>query len=442
MVKDLLSSKEAALKLGVKVPTLYAYVSRGLLPSEPGRDSRSRLYRRADVEALKRQVELKRDPARAAATALDWGTPVLDSELTMIRDGTYYYRGLEVPPHIGEWTLEQVAALLWCDDLDGAEELFAATRVPFPPEWRRLLARLPGGHPSDRMQHVLRFLAAQDPGASEVRLDLLPVRGARLLVNLAGSLSERRIGAGGRVGECVGRGLGGRPCTGLLARCRDGGVCRSRTERFFIHGPVCRLGASSSLRHRHGRTGCAARRSARRPQRSCRGVATGSGGRQREAPADPSTNPGRARGAASERRATSRLSSAALSRRRSALRCIDHAASQRASSLDEVGSCRRRGGGGRRAGLRAPDRRFRIGHGRGSPGASPRECVRSVRPRAHRWLDRSRHRAGLSPRSDSSPRSLRRPDARERRRVNRSVGRFTKRQDHRAPAGACLPVEA
>jgi citrate synthase len=70
-----LSAREAAEHLGVKLPTLYAYVSRGLLRSLPARAGRARRYLRADLEAL-----LERGPERrSAAGALRWGEPILES---------------------------------------------------------------------------------------------------------------------------------------------------------------------------------------------------------------------------------------------------------------------------------------------------------------------------------------------------------------------------
>jgi citrate synthase len=50
----LISAQEAARRLGVKPATLYAYVSRELLRSAPGPDSRSRRYYAEDVERLRR----------------------------------------------------------------------------------------------------------------------------------------------------------------------------------------------------------------------------------------------------------------------------------------------------------------------------------------------------------------------------------------------------
>ena len=51
---DYLDGDEAATLLGVKKATLYAYVSRGLLGSYKQGVGRNRLYRRADVDALRR----------------------------------------------------------------------------------------------------------------------------------------------------------------------------------------------------------------------------------------------------------------------------------------------------------------------------------------------------------------------------------------------------
>ena len=46
-----LSAREAAAELGISLPTLYAYVSRDLIRSEPVPDSRAKRYRAEDVRA-------------------------------------------------------------------------------------------------------------------------------------------------------------------------------------------------------------------------------------------------------------------------------------------------------------------------------------------------------------------------------------------------------
>jgi excisionase family DNA binding protein len=52
--EEFLTGDDAARALGVKPATLYAYVSRGILKSYRQGTKRRKLYRRADVEALRR----------------------------------------------------------------------------------------------------------------------------------------------------------------------------------------------------------------------------------------------------------------------------------------------------------------------------------------------------------------------------------------------------
>ena len=54
MTEEYIGAEEAARILGVKRPTLYAYVSRGVLKSYRPGLKRARLYKRAEVEALVR----------------------------------------------------------------------------------------------------------------------------------------------------------------------------------------------------------------------------------------------------------------------------------------------------------------------------------------------------------------------------------------------------
>jgi citrate synthase len=48
-----LSAREASAELAISQATLYAYVSRGLIRSEPSADSRSHRYRAEDIRTLK-----------------------------------------------------------------------------------------------------------------------------------------------------------------------------------------------------------------------------------------------------------------------------------------------------------------------------------------------------------------------------------------------------
>src|SRR5215469_1523695 len=105
---------EAAGALGISLPTLYAYTSRGQLRSEPvpGRP-RERRYFGEEIEQMQERKAIRRDPARAAARGLHWGSPVLSSSISLIEEGKLYYRGRGVADLATKATLEEVAELLW-----------------------------------------------------------------------------------------------------------------------------------------------------------------------------------------------------------------------------------------------------------------------------------------------------------------------------------------
>lgn len=108
------SAQEASKKLGVSRNTLYAYVSRGLIRSEPvSPGHRSSRYHALDVDRLATRSGVHKAPAQALQSATDWGAPIMESAITLIGDETFYYRGLAVP-HLAEtWSFEQAVALLW-----------------------------------------------------------------------------------------------------------------------------------------------------------------------------------------------------------------------------------------------------------------------------------------------------------------------------------------
>jgi citrate synthase len=105
-----LTAAQAAEYLGVSRQTLYAYVSRGLLVSEPSSAGRERRYPLWALDELRARRAERREPA---AAALRWGTPVLESGLTLIDRGHLYYRGRDAVELSRTATLEEVAALLW-----------------------------------------------------------------------------------------------------------------------------------------------------------------------------------------------------------------------------------------------------------------------------------------------------------------------------------------
>src|SRR6266550_3645390 len=103
-----LTSQEAAGELGVTRATLYAYASRGQLRSEPNPGQpRERRYYREDLQRLQDRKEARRDPAKAVARGLHWGGPVLESGITLIQNGRFYYRGHDAATLAETATLEE-----------------------------------------------------------------------------------------------------------------------------------------------------------------------------------------------------------------------------------------------------------------------------------------------------------------------------------------------
>jgi len=145
------TAEEACRRLGVHSQTLYAYVSRGLIRSEPGPHPRRRLYSREDIELLIQRRDLRKHPRHVLARALEWGAPILDSSLTTITNGRCYYRGKPADALAEQWEFGSVVRWFWTGNPDS--ELPTQEQSPIPGEaspLERFQSRLPGWtHHSD-----------------------------------------------------------------------------------------------------------------------------------------------------------------------------------------------------------------------------------------------------------------------------------------------------
>jgi citrate synthase len=175
--EDVLDARAAAEMLGVKVETLYAYVSRGLLSSREGGRGRARRYRRADVEAL-RQARGRR---ATAAGALRWGEPVLATAVSELTPEGPTYRSQLATRLAEEATpFESVAELLWSGTLP-------ATRPRWPslaplPDLAALKRLVPPGAPATSWNPLLvGALAARDPGRFDARPEALLPRARQIV---------------------------------------------------------------------------------------------------------------------------------------------------------------------------------------------------------------------------------------------------------------------
>jgi citrate synthase len=185
-----LTSREAARRLGVSAATLYAYVSRGLLRSEASEGQRERRYRADDVAELKRRRAVGRKAESIAGSTLDFGTPVLESALTLIEDSRLYYCGIDASRLARTDSLEDVACLLWnCDD-----KPFAVANVPpLTTALRRAWLAAATLGPVDRCLVLLPAASALDhPSWVEDRAAMLET-GVRVLRLLTAAVTARPL---------------------------------------------------------------------------------------------------------------------------------------------------------------------------------------------------------------------------------------------------------
>ncbi len=162
----MLTTEEAARRLGVKVPTLYAYVSRGLLVSHPDPVRRGSLFDFDDIEGLAVRSRGGRQTATRLATVTTAVTQ-LDQRLGPI------YRGRAATELAAGSSFEEVAELLWQSDGAG--------------DWRPPdLGPCPLTPTLERMRWALVLCGATDP----LRSDLRPAAVARAARRATAALAD------------------------------------------------------------------------------------------------------------------------------------------------------------------------------------------------------------------------------------------------------------
>jgi len=182
----MLESEEAARRLGVKLPTLYAYVSRGLLVSHPSDGSRRRLFDVDDVEQLARRSRGgRRVESRLASVT---------TGITQIREDGPYYRGRKVTDLVADATFEDVADLLWRAD-------------PAPEDWTScLLPRPPSLDTSDLLRWVTVLCGAKDRLRSDLREEVVIRSARRLITTMVDALPVTMDATSGPPGSASGPG--------------------------------------------------------------------------------------------------------------------------------------------------------------------------------------------------------------------------------------------
>ena len=171
----MLESDEAARRLGVKVTTLYAYVSRGLLVSHPAPEGRRRLFAVDDVERLARRSRQGKTVETRMAT--------VTTAVTRTHRRRTVYRGVRVVDLATTVAFEDVADWLW---RGSARSDGPGLTGPFEPWVPLELGPPPAMSPSDRMRWVVVMAGARD----RLRADLRPEAVAGTASRVAASMVE------------------------------------------------------------------------------------------------------------------------------------------------------------------------------------------------------------------------------------------------------------
>jgi citrate synthase len=160
-----LDATQAALALGVSVPTLYAYVSRKLVRSERVDGSRSHRYWKADIDRLAG----KQPPASFNATQ---ALLIAESRITLITDAGLYFRGRDAIELSQHMSLEALTALLWQTD---EETTFGAPPADASKVWASLRPSLADLSAPERVIAMFPMIERATPRA----YDLSPAGYAR-----------------------------------------------------------------------------------------------------------------------------------------------------------------------------------------------------------------------------------------------------------------------
>jgi len=171
-MSQLLESEEAARRLGVKLPTLYAYVSRGLLTSQRAAEGKRSLFDVEQIEALARRSRGGRQVETRLAT--------VTTGITQLREDGPYYRGRQTAGLATAATFEEVAALLWDDD--------RARWQPHP------LAGPGGLSNRDLLRWAVVMAGAGDPLRADLRPEAVVQAAGRLISTVVDALPVRATG--------------------------------------------------------------------------------------------------------------------------------------------------------------------------------------------------------------------------------------------------------
>lgn len=174
-----ITAEEAQARLGVKLQTLYAYASRGLIASRADADEpRRSLYAADDIMRLslrkgRGRAGVQQGSDRIGDSPLAWTEPAVVSKVAAVSDGRLFYRGRDAVALAETASLEETARLLWACE---GEDPFMGL-APHP-------ALVTGPDARARAFALLAHRAAHDPATSGRAPGALKREAASILTDL------------------------------------------------------------------------------------------------------------------------------------------------------------------------------------------------------------------------------------------------------------------
>ena len=184
MKRNVLTAKQAATRLGVKLETLYAYVSRGVLQRTLAADGRTSQFDAAEVESLARRGRPRKDTARVGTVDVSLATSI-----TEIHGDRLLFRGHDAVALAHSSSFEAVAELLWTGNLP------SSVSWPAPPLGARVARAATGAlpvttSPIERLAVITAALACVHPLRTDLRPATVAAHGRALLATFAQLLPD------------------------------------------------------------------------------------------------------------------------------------------------------------------------------------------------------------------------------------------------------------
>jgi citrate synthase len=228
--EKLLTSRQAAERLGVKLETLYAYAARGMIrgvPKDGDASTHARRYETHEVDGF--------------ASRRRWSRRVVASAVSSTDGGRLLYRGRDAVELAQSARFEDVAALLWGEP--GAADPQAMWPEVDPASIDaavRAGACVASGPPLVLLQVLMAALGAGDDARAATDADSVRATARRLIPRLVASFAAAR---GARSGAACGGPMAARVLVALGARTTGPSV--QRVERALILGAEHELNAST-----------------------------------------------------------------------------------------------------------------------------------------------------------------------------------------------------